>query len=133
MLATSGTTVSYVAEEYFETPKKVNEVLMKVFAKKTAEEANKLIIEKYNLTEEQSSNITKYTHPQVDYEIVLVITSSMLRMKSAINYFAHYDFETGKTTQNELAINSVYLTSSNISSSITTFLSLRLNQILGQR
>ena len=109
MLAESGTTVSYVAEEYFKTPTKVNEVLDKVFNTKTKEEANKLLMNEYNLTEEQANNITKYTHPEIDYEIILVITNSMLKMKTAINYYGNYNFETGEASVPQLGVNAEYL------------------------
>ncbi len=109
MLATSGVTASYVAEEYFGTPAESVKVLREVFNTETKEKANKLLIDKYNLTEEQANRLTSYTHPEVDYEIVLVITSNMLKMKSAINYFAHYDFEKGGILQSELSADSMYL------------------------
>ena len=109
MLSKSGTTVSYVAEEYFNTPTKANEVLDKVFNTKTKEEANKLLMNEYNLTEEQANNITKYTHPEIDYEIILVLTNSMLKMKGAINYYGNYDFEKGVASVTQLDVNSTYL------------------------
>lgn len=109
MLSESGVTVSYVAEEYFKTPKEANKVLFEILNTKTADEAKKILKEKYNLNDEQATRITNYTHPTIDYEIVLVITSNMLKMKSAINYYANYDFDTGEATQEYLEEDALYL------------------------
>ncbi len=109
MLADSGASVSYVADEIFKKPKYSTVAVLDALNTKTAEEAQKLLVEKYNITEDQAKEITKYTHPELDYEIVLVITESMLRMKGPFNHFAHYEFDTGEETQIMLDEDAVYL------------------------
>ena len=110
MLSESGTTVSYKLEEIFKTPYESNKVLFELLSVKTAKEAKNLLIKNYYLTDEEATEIVSYTHPDIDYEIVLVITSNMLKMKSAINYYANYDFNTGEASLDALDPNSLYLT-----------------------
>ena len=109
MLADSGVTVTYLTDEYLGNPKKGNEALLDALKQETREGSKKLLMDKYNLSDEQATKVSSYTHPDLDYKVIFVVTESMLRMRKAINYFAHYDFETGVETQSELKPTSIYL------------------------
>jgi dolichyl-diphosphooligosaccharide--protein glycosyltransferase len=95
MLANDGVSVTYLTDEYLGGPTKGNKALKDALSKKTAEEAKKVLIEQYKLNDKQATEITSYTHPNLDYKIVLVITESMLRMKTPINFYTTFDFDTG--------------------------------------
>ena len=109
MLANSGVTLTYIMEDYLGNTKDGNKAIKDALSKPSAEEAKKLLIETYKLSEDQANEVTKYTHPNLDYKVVIVITQSMLRMKTPINHYANYDFDTGKPTQASLDENAVYL------------------------
>ncbi len=109
MLANSGVNASHKIDEYLGSAKKGSKALLEVLAQRTKAEASLTLTVNYGLTYEQAEEIVNLTHPDLDYNVYLVLTSSMLRMKSAYNYFAHYNFDNGGVTQEEISENSVYL------------------------
>ena len=109
MLANSGITVTYLMDEYMGGPKDGNKALKDALSKPNATEAKKLLMEKYNLSDKQASEVVTYTHPNLDYKVILVITESMLRMKGPINFYANYDFDTGQPSQEKIDENAVYI------------------------
>jgi len=92
MLSYKGVTASEVIDKYIGNPKDGSKALIEALSMdKNA--ALKLLQDKYKLTEEQANNVIKYSHPEIDYDIILVITENMQRMKTAMSYYAFYDFE----------------------------------------
>ena len=92
MLAYKGVTASELMDEYIGNSKEGSAALMNVLSL-DKEQAYKLLISKYKLDEEKAKKIVQLTHPTLDYDVILVITENMQRMKTAMSYYAFYDFE----------------------------------------
>ena len=92
MLSYKGVTASVLMDKYVTTPKEGCKILLDILSK-NKEDAFKALTETYKFDEEKANSIIELTHPELDYDIVLVITENMQRMKTAMSYYAYYDFE----------------------------------------
>ena len=108
MLSYKGVSASILIDEYLGTPKKGSEALVEILSKDKTD-AEKILKEKYKLNDNQVKNIIELSHPDLDYKIVLVITENMQRMKTAMSYYANYDFEKPEPDKKDVSSKSILL------------------------
>ena len=92
MLSYKGVTASELMDEYVGNAKDGCTILMKLLSL-DKEEALKVLKTEYKFDDEKANKIVELTHPTLDYDLILVITENMQRMKTAMSYYAFYDFE----------------------------------------
>ena len=99
MLDSTGTKAGDVLENYTNGDTgKSSEILIDILPK-TAEDAQKDLVNKYHLTEAQAKNVTQYTHPDKVRPVIFVASSDMLGKAGWWSYFGAWDFK-NQSSQN---------------------------------
>ena len=91
MLAYSGIEASILADKYVGDSKKGCEMIKEILVL-NKEKATKLLQDKYHLKDKQINRLLKYSHHDLDNEIIVVVTRDMLLKVGTISYYANYDF-----------------------------------------
>lgn len=97
MLASSGLEASYKMDEYFKDEKTGSMVLLEILTT-DKENAINILRDKYNMDENKINEIINLTHKKIDNELLLVISSDMLKIMNAITYYGEYDFVNKENT-----------------------------------
>jgi dolichyl-diphosphooligosaccharide--protein glycosyltransferase len=91
MLDTTGTAAQAELINYTGDAGKATDILIDILPK-TASDAQKDLVSKYHLTEQQAKNVVNYTHPDKVRPVIFVASSDMLGKAGWWSYFGAWDF-----------------------------------------
>ena len=98
MLDSTGTEAETALINYTGDSGKATEILIDILPK-TASDAQKTMVSKYNLTNEQAKDVVQYTHPDKIRPVIFVASSDMLQKAGWWSYFGAWNFE-NQTSEN---------------------------------
>ncbi|MBQ2653827.1 MAG: peptide transporter [Methanobrevibacter sp.] len=98
MLDSTGTQAQEALIEYTGDAGKATDILIDILPR-TADDAQKTLVEKYHLTTAQASDVVQYTHPSDIRPVIFVASSDMLQKAGWWSYFGAWNFE-NQTSEN---------------------------------
>jgi dolichyl-diphosphooligosaccharide--protein glycosyltransferase len=97
MLDSTGTLAQQALVNYTGDTGKATSILIDILPK-TADDAQKTLTSKYQLTTEQANDVVQYTHPDNVRPVIFVASSDMLQKAGWWSYFGAWDFENQNST-----------------------------------